>query len=218
MKLIELPPTVEPEQLKQASIEVLVELALRQQEIIQQLVSEIERLKSNANSDSQTSSKPPSSDLHKRSERQPPEDEPPKPGQRKPGGQPGHQGKTRQGFGRVDRYEIVRPQVCQHCGSQEYSPVPLQTRRHQVAELVRPAIEVVEYVQEQCRCCQCGKTNWGELPPEVLGSQSLGAGLQSLLVWLGNYAHMSYEKQQEFLSELGNISVGVGTLQATNRR
>ena len=30
---------------------------------------------------------------------------------RKPGGQPGYIGKTRKGFGRVDRYQIVRIQV-----------------------------------------------------------------------------------------------------------
>lgn len=218
MKPIEIPPAIEREQLQQASLEVLVELVLRQQEIIQQLVLEIERLKNNANSDSQSSSKPPSSDIHKRSERQSPEQEPPTQGKRKPGGQPGHRGKTRKGFGRIDRYEMVRPQACEHCGSQELKTVPRKRRRHPVAELIQPAIEVVEYEQHCCRCRQCGEETWGELPPEVMGTQSLGAGLQSLLVWLGNYAHMSYEKQQEFLAELGNISVGVGTLQETKSR
>lgn len=51
-------------------------------------------------------------------------------------------------------------------------------------------------------------------PPGV--GQSLGASLQGLLVWLGNYGHLSYEKQQEFLAELGHIEVGIGTLQQTN--
>ena len=46
----------------------------------------------------------------------------------------------------------------------------------------------------------------------------LSVGLQALLVWLGNYGHLSYEKQQELLWELGQIQVGVGTLQATNER
>ena len=35
---------------------------------------------------------------------------------------------------------------------------------------------------------------------------------------LGNYGHLPYEKQQELLRELGNIDIGVGTLQATNAR
>lgn len=35
---------------------------------------------------------------------------------------------------------------------------------------------------------------------------------------MGNYGHLSYEKQQELLRELGEIDIGMGTLQATNQR
>jgi len=38
------------------------------------------------------------------------------------------------------------------------------------------------------------------------------------LIWLGNYGHISYEKQQEWMRELGGIEIGLGTLQATNAR
>ena len=38
------------------------------------------------------------------------------------------------------------------------------------------------------------------------------------MVWLGNYGHISYEKQQEFLRELGGIEIGIGPGQATNAR
>ena len=36
--------------------------------------------------------------------------------------------------------------------------------------------------------------------------------------WINNYGHLSYEKQQELLWELGKIEIGVGTLVATNER
>ena len=71
--------------------------------------------------DSKTSSKPPSTDLLKKPELKQRETElesdSPK---RKPGGQPGHQGKTRKGFGRVDRWEILRPEHCTSCGHTEF--------------------------------------------------------------------------------------------------
>lgn len=51
-----------------------------------------------------------------------------------------------------------------------------------------------------------------------LPGQDLGVSLQALLVWLGNYGHLPYEKQQELLWELGDIDIGVGTLQTTNSR
>ena len=52
----------------------------------------------------------------------------------------------------------------------------------------------------------------------IVPGQDLSIDLQALLVWLGNYGHISYEKQQEFLRELGGIEIGIGTLQGTNAR
>lgn len=46
----------------------------------------------------------------------------------------------------------------------------------------------------------------------------MNINLQALLVWLGNYGHLSYEKQQELVWELGEIEIGTGTLQKTNQR
>jgi transposase len=67
------------------------------------LQQEVERLKVSRDLDSKTSSKPPSGDIQKKSENKKAllEEEPNHP-KRKPGGQPGYQGKTRKGFSRVD--------------------------------------------------------------------------------------------------------------------
>lgn len=218
MKAIPLPETVERPALLNVSHEELVELVLRQQEIIAQLAAEVERLQANANSDSRTSSKPPSSDIHKRSETPKPASETSASAKRKPGGQPGHTGRTRKGFGRIDRLEVLRPQTCPACGLNTFFPAPVECKHHIIAELATPAIEIIDYEQHCLECCHCGHRVWAQLPAEVVGRQSLGARLQSLLVWLGNYGHLSYEKQQELLVELGQIAVGTGTLQATNAR
>lgn len=218
MKPINLPPLAERAKLLETPTEALVELILRQQEIMQQLVEEVERLKSNASSDSRSSSKPPSSDIHKRSEQSQPEAQEDGEAKRKPGAQPGHEGKTRKGFGRVDRYEVLRPSACPGCGGTDFEPQSVGVRHRQIAELAERAIEVVAYEQQCCCCADCGTAVWGQLPLEVVGEQSLGARLQTLLVGLGNYGHLSYEKQQELLLELGQIAVGTGTLQATNER
>ena len=102
--------------LRQLSTEQLVNIIVQQQQVIEQqqqaieqLTQEVNRLKVSLGLDSQTSSQPPSTDLLKKPEKakEQPEGtaEAPK---RKPGGQLGHLGKTRKGFGRVDRYEIRR--------------------------------------------------------------------------------------------------------------
>ena len=88
----------------------------------------------------------------------------------------------------------------------------------QLAQLVERPIEVVEYQQHICECRCCGQRHTAAWPQTIVPGQDLGVSLQALLVWLGNYGHLSYEKQQELLRELGNIDIGVGTLQATNSR
>nr|MDJ0571573.1 DUF6444 domain-containing protein [Pleurocapsa sp. MO_192.B19] len=87
------------EELNQLSKAELVQIILTQQKLIEQLRQEIEKLKLSRDLDSQTSSKPPSTDLLKKSEKpKASEDEADDHDKkRKPGGQPGHQGKTRKG-------------------------------------------------------------------------------------------------------------------------
>jgi transposase len=63
------PPLFEREALEQMTVPALVDIILQQQEAIQYLFEEIERLKLIINKDSRNSSKPPSGDLIKRSEK-----------------------------------------------------------------------------------------------------------------------------------------------------
>jgi transposase len=88
----------------------------------------------------------------------------------------------------------------------------------QCARLVEKPIEVVAYQQHQCYCKNCETIVLGELPAEVIAEQDLEASLQGLLVWLGTYAHLSYEKQQEWLVQMGLEEIGIATLAATTQR
>jgi len=90
--------------------------------------------------------------------------------------------------------------------------------KQQVACLVNRPIEVVEYQRAKCQCNECGAMVIGLVSPGIVPGQDLSIDLQALLVWLGNYGHMSYEKQQELLRELGGIEIGLGPGQATNAR
>jgi len=202
----------EIEQLSQAE---LVELVLGLQKIIEELKEKLAIATGKSRTNSKTSSQPPALDLIQKSEKAKvsAEEEPKK----KPGGQPGHQGKTRKGFGRIDRYEISNPEICNWCGSRELSEV-ISLQTPQVACLVAKPIEIVEYQTQSCKCLECGGVVRGSLPEGIVGGQDLNINLQALLVWLGNYGHLSYQKQQELIWELGAIEIGTGTLQKTNQR
>ncbi len=207
------PITVELQSLKQLSPEELVSIIeqqqaviVQQQAMIGQLQQEIERLKVNQHTNSQTSSKPPSTDLLTKSEK-PKAQESSEEGKRKPGGQPGQPGKRRKGFGRIDRYSILRPERCPKCGSTSFLESPVAVERQQVARLVERPIEVVEYQRQCCQCACCGDSVFAPWAADLVPGQDLSIGLQALLVWLGNKGHLSYEKQQELIRHLRKMVI-----------
>ncbi len=216
MKLSAIP--TEREKLNQFPKNELVEIIIAQQKIIGSLNKEIEKLKINRNIDSKTSSLPPSTDLIKKSEKEITETEEVLSSKRKPGGQPGHIGKTRIGFDRIDRVEFLRPEKCNFCQNHLLKDIPVKVETQQVAQLVENPIEIVEYHRQHCCCSHCGQITVAEWPNEIIPGQDLGVRLQAFLGWLGNYGHLPYEKQQELLWELAQIQIGVGTLVTTNQR
>jgi len=52
-------------------------------------------------------------------------------------------------------------------------------------------------------------------PQTIVPGQDLGVSLQALHARVENYGHLSMRNNKN-LQELGNIDIGVGTLQATN--
>ena len=207
------------EQLNQLSTQELVGIILTQQEIIERLNQEIEKLKISRNLDSKISSLPPSSDLLKKPEKKTDSSE--KPGtkkKRKPGGQLGHQGTTRKGFERIDRSEILKVEQCSSCGELLTTAKSIKVEKHSAAVLVERPIEIVEYQRHHLRCQCCGEITSPQWSNQIIPGQDLGIKLQGLLGWLGNYGHLPYKKQQELLWEWGRIEVGVGTLVTTNQR
>ena len=115
-------------------------------EIIKALTVEVGKLKEIISRDSKTSSKPPSQDIIKKSEKNQPILETSETEVKcKLGGQPGHKGKTRKGFGRIDRIEILRPEVCLHCGRSDFISDTENVKIQQVAQFVANPIEIVEY-------------------------------------------------------------------------
>jgi len=166
----------------------LVEMVLGLQKIIEELQEKLAIAEGKSRTTSQTSSKPPSTALIQKSEKPTVKAEADQ--KKKPGGQPGHQGKTLFGFGGVDRTEISSPEICLNCGPQELSEV-INIHSQQVATLVAKPIEVVEDQTQSCKCLECGAVVRGEPHQGVVPWLDLSVNLQALLVWLGNYGHLS---------------------------
>jgi len=135
------------------------------QKIIQERQEKLAVATGKSRTNSKTSSLPPSLDLIQKSEKA--KDQTEEEQKRKPGGQPGHQGKTRKGFGRVDRTEINTSEICYWCGSRELSEA-ISYQTQQVAYLVAQPIEVVEFQTQSCKCLECGGVVQGSLPEGIV--------------------------------------------------
>ena len=130
---------------------------------------------------SQTSSLPPSRDPRKRTKslRE-------KSG-RKPGGQVGHKGATREMVDVPDQLVIHAPESCSLCGSSLSGAEVKASERRQVHDLPPQRIEVTEHQAHTKVCLRCGTKNKAQFPPGVEATVQYGAGVRSVATYLIGY-------------------------------
>ncbi len=201
-----LPPEV------QAYILVL-ETALRQAlEQIAQLEQRGMELEARLNRHSGNSSQPPSADSPQAPKRKARE----KSG-RRPGGQPGHEGKHRSLLppDQVDKIVEHRATICPHCqgwldqsGGQGVPPV----ERHQVWELPEIKPVVIEHRRLAGWCPHCRVWVKPDLPVEVSQS-AFGPRLQAWVALLTGRFRQSRRQVVDLLRELCGVKVSLGSIQ-----
>ena len=183
----------------------------------------IERLEAQQNRNSTNSSRPPSSD--------PPQirqDRPPRPATgRKPGGQPGHEGHTREllPLTEVDVVVELHPKRCGGCGRRfkrrhlRRRTLPVErARRHQVTEIPEPKAHTTEWRMHAVGCPRrgCGTITWAELPADVPRGR-FGPRAQATVATLtGRYRSSRREAQAE-MRELHGLTMSLGEVSAIER-
>jgi transposase len=179
---------------------------------ILRLKEKIEQLEARLNQTSRNSSKPPSSDSTSASGRGRKESS-----GRKPGGQPGHEGKTRELLpsDQVDRIVPVKPETCQDCGAGLSGEDP-NPRRHQVTETppVRP--HTTEYQLHTLVCFGCGAATKADLP-EGVPTGAFGPRLQATAAILAGVYHLSHRMIESLMQDLFGVSMGLGSVSACER-
>jgi transposase len=123
---------------------------------------------------------------------------------RRPGGQPGHERKTREPFEPkdVDREVPVLPSRCEGCkGLLHAEDAVGEPVRHQVVDLPKVAALVVEYLLHQLRCRGCGHVTRATLPQGVSPSL-VGPRLQAVLAFLTGRCRLSRREAREIVAAL----------------
>jgi transposase len=173
--------------------------------LVMELLRRLAEVEARLNQTSRNSSKPPSSD--------PPQAKPraaKAPTGRKSGGQPGHEGHSRQlkPESEVDQIIDVRPERCGQCGTLLLGE-DAEPERHQVTELPRSAPIVTEYRRHCLRCAACG-TRTQVAWPATMPPGSFGPRVQAIVGYLTGRIGASQREVQDILATLYQTEVSVG--------
>lgn len=185
-----------------------------EQEVLKGLVvaltQEITELKARLNKNSKNSNKPPSSDGPKKgtvkNSRVPTD--------KKTGGQPGHEGKTKQLSSSPDTVVELKPKEKCDCGGEVVVCKDNYTVR-QVTDVVLPKTITVEYQARDGVCAVCGKAHKASFPEGVEGVVSYGDNLQAIVTYLTVYQLVPLKRTTELIKDLFGIDISQGTVVAS---
>lgn len=154
---------------------------------------------------SSNSSKPPSSDFPKIQKTQSLRT----PSDKKPGGQPGHEGTTLKMTDTPDTVKKHSPNYCTCCGEDLSGYQPHFIGRRQVVDIppIKPIITEHQLFEV---CCPCGHNNRASYPNGVVTPVSYGPGVQSLVAYLSVRQYLPVERITELLSSLFGLSLSTG--------
>jgi transposase len=203
------------------SYEQLAALVVAQERTIAQLQAriaeqdaEIAELKRRLAASSRNSSKPPSSDgldkpapksLRGRSGR-------------KPGGQPGRQGRTLRQVDRPDEVMVHEPAACAGCGDPlTADQVPTTVIRRQMFDIPTITVRVVEH-RLVSRRCACGTVTAAAGPTGVTAPVQYGPHAAAIAVYLCLGQHLPVERTAGLLAELFGTPMATGTVAAWTAR
>jgi transposase len=179
-------------------------------EKIDKLEARVTELESRLNLNSNNSGKPPSSDGYARKNRT---TSLRKKTQKKPGGQPGHKGKTLEQSSNPDHIETHSPGVCSSCGNSLQNGSIIGIEKRQVFDLPPPSsIEITEHQSLTKVCIHCGEKTSGTFPHGVTQPVQYGSRIKAYLSYLVHYQFIPYERATEACYDLFGISISPGTI------
>ena len=198
---------------------IRAEMAVLREEI-QGLKKENARLSARLRKNSRNSSLPPSSDPPSAPKRKKKERS-----ERKPGGQPGHKGTTRDLVPTERADEVVPhfPENCEGCGKKvterEKREDPDLAREHRHQQWEIPPIEprITEHQCHLAECRACGAVSRATFPENVTRSM-FGPNLMALVVLLTGAYRMSKRSVASLLSSAFGMTVAVGSISNIEHR
>jgi transposase len=174
------------------------------------LKERVQSLENQTKTNSNNSSKPPSSDGLKKKTKSLR-----KPTGKKPGGQPGHKGFTLEQVDSPD--EIIEHTVdkCKICAASLKDVAIERYIIRQVIDLPDVKVKITEH-RAEVKKCTCGHINKAEFPEGITQPVQYGTKIKATSVYLNQYQFVPYDRQEEFFEDIFSYHVSKGTLASIN--
>jgi transposase len=204
-------------ELARTALDKLVDLVLRLEAEVCDLRRHVKELQARLALNSRNSSKPPSSDgLAK----PPPKSLRQKSG-RRPGGQPGHPGRTLQPVAQPDHVRVHKlgPCPCGACHGHSLRHEPLlDYEKRQVFELPQKPLEVTEHQAEVKRCPVSGRVVTASFPEGVCAPAQYGPRFKAQMVYFNDQHFIPYQRLTQVCEDLYGQPLSEATVVAANQR
>ena len=186
----------------------------KENQALRERIAELER---RLEIDSQTSSKPPSSDGLKKKNTHQTRSLRSK-SQRPTGGQKGHKGQTLKQVSEPDK--IINhgvPDCCSGCGCDVRTEQVLSVFKRQVFDIPEPRIEVSEHRVEVKQCPRCHKKIQGNFPQDVKAPVQYGVRIRAVSAYLQHQHFIPEDRLSEALQDLYGCPMSPGTIANTSK-
>lgn len=182
--------------------------------MVQALQAEVAELRHRLGSNSQNSSKPPSTDS--------PFDKPAprslrRKGGRRPGGQPGHPGATLRQVADPDEVVVHEPSACRRCGQDLAGRPVSRVERRQQFDIPPITVRVTEHRLVE-RECGCGQRTCADGPAGVDAPVQYGPRIAAIVVYLYVGQFLSRQRTAVALGELFGTPMSQATVAAMTGR
>jgi len=130
---------------------------------------------------------------------------------RRPGKQPGTEGKHLAQVEDPDEIAVHSPTECSGCGEKLDNADIVGIERRQVFELPPISPFVTEHRMERRRCT-CGAETKALPPTEAIAPACYGPGVRAVAAYLAVYQHLPYDRMAQLFHDVLGIDVSIGAL------
>jgi len=128
---------------------------------------------------------------------------------KKPGGQPGHQGKTLEMTDNPDEIIEIKPDYCQCCGESLHD-LPCQKEESRQILDIPPIKAIFTEYQVFSKKCKCGHTTISNFPQGINYPIGYGENIEGLIGYFYARQYIPFARMQEIFNNVFNINISEG--------